>query len=171
MKKLMKILKSKIIGRIILIFSCLLLLLLIILNTIGQNYVINVTPSIPIGIYRVYDFDGNVKKGDLVMYTIEKKYQDLTALKGTDFASLKPVAGIYGDKIEIKNRKIFVNGEEYGEVVIDKRFPIFNGEIKENEVLTLSKKRLSFDGRYYGAIAKDRILKKGRLVYEFQLFR
>ncbi len=96
------------------------------------NYVINVTPSIPIGIYRVYDFDGNVKKGDLVMYTIEKKYQDLTALKGTDFASLKPVAGIYGDKIEIKNRKIFVNGEEYGEVVIDKRFPIFNGEIKEN---------------------------------------
>ena len=166
MEKLQKILRSKIIQNIVLTLACLMLFLLIILNTIGQKYVINVTPSIPIGIYRVYDFDGNIQKGDLVMYKIEEKYQKLTALKGTNFASLKPVAGLYGDKIEIKNRRIYVNGEDYGEVVIDKRLTMFKEDLKENEVLTLSKRKLSFDGRYYGAISKDKILKKGKLVYE-----
>ena len=74
--------------------------------------------------------------------------------------------GSEDDKIEIKNRRIYVNGEDYGEVVIDKRLPMFKEDLKENEVLTLSKRKLSFDGRYYGAISKDKILKKGKLVYE-----
>ena len=48
MEKLQKILRSKIIQNIVLTLACLMLFLLIILNTIGQKYVINVTPSIPI---------------------------------------------------------------------------------------------------------------------------
>ena len=41
--------------------------------------------------------------------------------------------------------------------------------MKEDEVLTLSKVRGTFDGRYYGAIKKSKIEKKARLIYELRI--
>ena len=138
------------------------------LHILSKIYVINVTPSIPLGIYKLEKFDGVLKKGDLVVYEIDNKYKNLTSIKGTMFKSLKPVAAFYEDKVEIKGNRIYVNGEDYGEI-----FPEissnFNGKIKEDEVLTLSKIRGTFDGRYYGAIKKSRIEKKARLIYEFRI--
>lgn len=138
------------------------------LHILSKIYVINVTPSIPLGIYKLEKFDGVLKKGDLVIYEIDNKYKNLTSIKGTMFKSVKPVAAFYEDKVEIKGNRIYVNGEDYGEI-----FPEipsnFNGKIKEDEVLTLSKIRGTFDGRYYGAIKKSRIEKKARLIYEFRI--
>ena len=138
------------------------------LHILSKIYVINVTPSIPLGIYKLEKFDGVLKKGDLVVYEIDNKYKNLTSIKGTMFKSVKPVAAFYEDKVEIKGNRIYVNGEDYGEI-----FPEissnFNGKIKEDEVLTLSKIRGTFDGRYYGAIKKSRIEKKARLIYEFRI--
>ena len=138
------------------------------LHILSKIYVINVTPSIPLGIYKLEKFDGVLKKGDLVVYEIDNTYKNLTSIKGTMFKSVKPVAAFYEDKVEIKGNRIYVNGEDYGEI-----FPEissnFNGKIKEDEVLTLSKIRGTFDGRYYGAIKKSRIEKKARLIYEFRI--
>ena len=138
------------------------------LHILSKIYVINVTPSIPLGIYKLEKFDGVLKKGDLVIYEIDNKYKNLTSIKGTMFKSVKPVAAFYEDKVEIKGNRIYVNGEDYGEI-----FPEipsnFNGKIKEDEVLTLSKIRGTFDGRYYGAIKKSKIEKKARLIYEFRI--
>ena len=138
------------------------------LHILSKIYVINVTPSIPLGIYKLEKFDGVLKKGDLVIYEIDNKYKNLISIKGTMFKSVKPVAAFYEDKVEIKGNRIYVNGEDYGEI-----FPEipsnFNGKIKEDEVLTLSKIRGTFDGRYYGAIKKSRIEKKARLIYEFRI--
>ena len=138
------------------------------LHILSKIYVINVTPSIPLGIYKLEKFDGVLKKGDLVIYEIDNKYKNLTSIKGTMIKSVKPVAAFYEDKVEIKGNRIYVNGEDYGEI-----FPEipsnFNGKIKEDEVLTLSKIRGTFDGRYYGAIKKSRIEKKARLIYEFRI--
>ena len=137
------------------------------LHLLSKIYVINVTPSIPLGIYKLEKFDGVLKKGDLVVYEIDNKYKNLTSIKGTMFKSVKPVAAFYEDKVEIKGNRIYVNGEDYGEI-----FPEissnFNGKIKEDEVLTLSKVKGTFDGRYYGGIKKNRIIGKARLVYEFK---
>ena len=109
-----------------------------------------------------------LKKGDLVVYEVDDKYKNLTSIKGTMFKPVKPVAAFYEDKVEIKGNRIYVNGEDYGEI-----FPEissnFNGKIKEDEVLTLSKVRGTFDGRYYGAIKKSKIEKKARLIYEFRI--
>ena len=138
------------------------------LHLLSKIYVINVTPSIPLGIYKLEKFDGVLKKGDLVVYEIDNKYKNLTSIKGTMFKSVKPVAAFYEDKVEIKDNRIYVNDEDYGEI-----FPEissnFNGKIKEDEVLTLSKVRGAFDGRYYGAIKKSKIEKKVRLIYEFRI--
>ena len=139
-----------------------------VLHLLSNIYVINVTPSIPLGIYKLEKFDGMLKKGDLVVYEVDDKYKNLTSIKGTMFKPVKPVAAFYEDKVEIKGNRIYVNGEDYGEI-----FPEissnFNGKIKEDEVLTLSKVRGTFDGRYYGAIKKSKIEKKARLIYELRI--
>ena len=138
------------------------------LHLLSKIYVINVTPSIPLGIYKLEKFDGVLKKGDLVVYEVDDKYKGLTSIKGTTFKSVKPVAAFYKDRVEIKNNRIYVNDEDYGEI-FQKISPVFNGKIKEDEVLTLSKVRGTFDGRYYGAIKKSKIEKKARLIYEFRI--
>lgn len=136
------------------------------LYILSKIYVINVTPSIPLGIYKLEKFDGVLKKGDLVVYEVDDKYKNLTSIKRTMFKSVKPVAAFYEDKVEIKDNRIYVNGEDYGEI-FSKVSSNFNGKMKEDEVLTLSKVRGTFDGRYYGAIKKSKIEKKARLIYEF----
>lgn len=138
------------------------------LYILSKIYVINVTPSIPLGIYKLEKFDGVLKKGDLVVYEVDDKYKNLTSIKRTMFKSVKPVAAFYEDKVEIKDNRIYVNGEDYGEI-FSKVSSNFNGKIKEDEVLTLSKVRGTFDGRYYGAIKKSKIEKKARLIYELRI--
>lgn len=138
------------------------------LHILSKIYVINVTPSIPLGIYKLEKFDGVLKKGDLVVYEVDDKYKNLTSIKRTMFKSVKPVAAFYEDKVEIKDNRIYVNGEDYGEI-FSKVSSNFNGKMKEDEVLTLSKVRGTFDGRYYGAIKKSKIEKKARLIYELRI--
>ena len=138
------------------------------LHILSKIYVINVTPSIPLGIYTLEKFDGVLKKGDLVVYEVDDKYKNLTSIKRTMFKSVKPVAAFYEDKVEIKDNRIYVNGEDYGEI-FSKVSSNFNGKMKEDEVLTLSKVRGTFDGRYYGAIKKSKIEKKARLIYELRI--
>ena len=116
------------------------------LHILSKIYVINVTPSIPLGIYKLEKFDGVLKKGDLVVYEVDDKYKNLTSIKRTMFKSVKPVAAFYEDKIEIKDNRIYVNGEDYGEIFSEVSSN-FNGKMKEDEVLTLSKVRGTFDGR------------------------
>ena len=138
------------------------------LHILSKIYVINVTPSIPLGIYKLEKFDVVLKKGDLVVYEVDDKYKNLTSIKRTMFKSVKPVAAFYEDKVEIKDNRIYVNGEDYGEI-FSKVSSNFNGKMKEDEVLTLSKVRGTFDGRYYGAIKKSKIEKKARLIYELRI--
>ena len=138
------------------------------LHILSKIYVINVTPSIPLGIYKLEKFDGVLKKGDLVVYEVDDKYKNLTSIKRTMFKSVKPVAAFYEDKVEIKDNRIYVNGEDYVEI-FSKVSSNFNGKMKEDEVLTLSKVRGTFDGRYYGAIKKSKIEKKARLIYELRI--
>ena len=138
------------------------------LHILSKIYVINVTPAIPVGIYKLEKCDGVVKKGDLVVYEVDDKYKNLTSIKRTMFKSVKPVAAFYEDKVEIKDNRIYVNGEDYGEI-FSKVSSNFNGKMKEDEVLTLSKVRGTFDGRYYGAIKKSKIEKKARLIYELRI--
>ena len=148
--------------------SIFLVTLFIGLHILSKTYVINVTPSIPLGIYKLEKFDGILKKGDLIVYEVDSKYKNLTSIKGTTFKLVKPVAAFYNDKIEIKSNRIYVNGEDYGEI-FSKILSTFNGKIQKDEILTLSKVKGTFDGRYYGAIKKSKIEKKARLIYEFRI--
>ena len=170
MKRIREILKNKKIYRIFLAVEITMTVFYLFLMYFSKNYAFNVTPSVPLGIYKIYGIkEGEtLKRGDLVIYEIPEELQKLTSLRNTDIPSLKPVAAIYGDKIEIKNHKIYVNDEDYGKILSNGSLPKFDGSLKEDEILTLSKVENTFDGRYYGGIKKNRIIGKARLVYEFK---
>ena len=126
---------------------------------------INISPSIPIGIYREVKKD-KIVKGDIVVFKMNPEFEKYSSTKNMNILSAKTVVAVYGDKLEEKNNHIFVNGEDYGEYVsgIEKA----KLEISKNGYWVLSKEKFSLDSRYYGEIKKNEILKKVKIVYEIK---
>ena len=72
---------------------------------------------------------------------------------------MKRIVADYGDIVEIKRNRIFVNNESYGELLpLGLEKP--NLKIDKGCYFTLSKQPNSFDSRYYGQICRKEILYK-----------
>ena len=93
---------------------------LITLNILGiytrKSFVINISSSIPVGIYKV-DKSTDFKRGDIVTFST-KKYKDILYYPGSvkNITFSKYIAGISGDYIRIENNKIYVNNKEKGNI-------------------------------------------------------
>lgn len=125
-----------------------LLLIIFIIVYIGKlyfynNYCINITPSIPKGIYKLKDIEKLER--DKIVY-IE----------------------IPGDTIQVKNgNNLYINGELRGNIrkydlqgkKLDSELPI-DYVLKEDEYILLGSDDNSYDSRYFGIIKKDKILKE-----------
>lgn len=132
---------------------------LIILFLIGfSNYlVVNVQSSLPIGIYLRIPAK-NLKKNDIVIFDLDKKYDKYYKTRKIKYPMKKIVAD-NTDNIEIKENRIFVNGENYGEILaLDVEKPSL--KIENGCYYTLSKQKNSFDSRYYGQVCQKEILYK-----------
>ena len=90
-----------------------LLIFLIILNILGiytrKYFVLNISSSIPIGIYKV-DKSTDFKRGDIVTFST-KRYKDILDYPGSikNITFSKYIAGISGEYIRIENNKIYIN--------------------------------------------------------------
>lgn len=131
-------------------------------------FTINLTESMPKGIYIMYPAI-NLKKGDIVLIPIVPEAKKYVPNK-TKYM-IKILAGTSEDKILIKNDELFINNQSWGKIYeIDgdgEKLPKANLKIKKDEVLLLVKTDRSFDGRYFGAIKKKNIKRKARLIYQF----
>lgn len=137
--------------------------------------VINVTPSIQTGIYLRIP-KTSFKKGDIIRVDVKydnlpeyakKEYEKTKAFKNNVMKKIKIIAGTEGDVITIKNDYIFVNNINYGKIYDLKRLNIpdikdkLNGyTLKKDEIIALSKRDKSFDGRYDGVININKIHSK-----------
>ena len=146
-------------------------LFLIILNTLGiytrKYYVLNISSSIPIGIYKV-DKSIDFKKGDIITFST-KNYSDILNYSGSikNVTFSKYVAGISGDYIRIENNKIYINNKEKGNIFkvdgLNNKLPQLKEKeyiVKEDEVFVLGTNNKSFDSRYYGCIKKSDVIYK-----------
>ena len=146
-------------------------LFLIILNILGiytrKYFVLNISSSIPIGIYKV-DKSTDFKRGDIVTFST-KKYKDILDYPGSikNITFSKYIAGISGDYIRIENNKIYVNNKEKGNIFkvdgLNNRLPQLKEKeyiVKEDEVFVLGTNDKSFDSRYYGCIKKSDVIYK-----------
>jgi signal peptidase I len=109
----------------------------------------------------------NPVRGDIVVF-------DPPAKLGFKDAFIKRVIGLPGDRIEVKNGKVYVNDKVLSEKYIEEA-PSYNwsstsltpdGIVPEGHYLVLGDNRNnSYDGHYWGFIPKDRIV--GKAVVRF----
>lgn len=116
-----------------------------------------------------YNFS-NPQRGDIVVFNPtaaleQQKFKD---------AFIKRVIGLPGDRVEVRNGKVFINGKVLKEKYIDEA-PKYNwssteltpdGIVPEGHYLVLGDNRNnSYDSHYWGFVPKDKIV--GRAIVRF----
>ncbi|APJ05225.1 conjugative transfer signal peptidase TraF [Silvanigrella aquatica] len=157
---------------------------------LGIRIGINVTESMPRGIYLMYDYSFIIKKGDIVSFCPDEKFYDIYYSRGylskikngkcygkySEF--IKKVIGIHGDKIEIRLNKLIVNNNIIKDSNLydyDKEgrnlYHLKNGFSKfllDDEVFLFSDGvKYSLDSRYIGIIKLNNINKKAVFIWGF----
>lgn len=148
------------------------LALMALFAAIGQRYfVINTTPSFPLGVYRKLDRPAH--KGDLVLVCppdlpiFQEAYERGLVAAGMCSGSMgyliKQLVATEGDYVCISAEHVIINGERLensqrqalrlGNI---EKVP-FCGTLNEKEVLLMSPHPLSFDSRYFGTISASTI--------------
>lgn len=160
---------------IIFCFPILLLLAFIYFLKI-KNYTINITPSLPIGIYKTKKIDRDIKYGDLVLIQITEdidgyvsRYQNTKVIHFL----IKEVVGMENDIFtieEVREKNISYDVLKKNNIIINnvyrydsklKKLPRKSNyyKLNNNEYFVLGKKSNSFDSRYFGTIKRENILK------------
>lgn len=140
---------------------------------IKQNVILNITPSIRLGIYLLDDYDHKkeLHKGTVVLFQAPK-----LATKNRIYYNplLKKIVATFEDKVEIKNSKLFINGKYRGKVAEMDSFgnkinmlPEGIYTIFPGEYFVLGEHPNSYDSRYFGALTKEEILQVGNLFIPF----
>ncbi|MBU3842959.1 MAG: S26 family signal peptidase [Candidatus Fusobacterium pullicola] len=158
------------------------LIKIIIVITIGilyfrENYTINVSPSIPMGIYKKIKIEEDLKIGDTVLIDIPKDIREYMTKRGyinDDIHYLiKKIGATSKDKVEVIDNKLYINNRIVREIPLKdsigrQLIPARRVQPKENEFFLLGDTNNSFDGRYYGTINKKFIKYKAKEVYLFE---
>ena len=139
------------------------------------NYVINVTPSLPLGIY-ILEKVRDLKQGDIVLFDIDEEAKQMMYERGYIPAKntklLKTIGALENNKINVVDSILYVDGENYGRILEkdleNRKLPSIEIKMDKGNFLALTKKKLSYDSRYFGQVNLDKIEKKAKLVYEFK---
>ncbi|MDR3258691.1 MAG: S26 family signal peptidase [Fusobacteriaceae bacterium] len=163
-------------------FKCLIIVIpFFIILFLGHNlkkyYTINISESLPRGLYRLEE-PKNIQKGDIVQFYIPPKIEKL--LKERKYTApivtymLKRVAALPGDKVFIKDNFFFVNDKNWGFIFDEDprgnplpRLSIEDFKLQDDEFLPLADAYGSYDGRYFGSLKISDIKFKCRLVFSF----
>ena len=121
----------------------------------AQFFTINVSASVPRGIYRASAHAAQVTRGTLVLVprtTIGRSWWQFPWML---MRPLKPVAAVAGDRVCVQPEGVWVNGAPYGAVHTAWRggsLPVMWGchVVQGGHVFVASKVPGSLDGRYLG---------------------
>lgn len=149
-----------------------------------KGYIINISKSLPLGIYKTYEIKEELKIGDIVVFIPNKKNKEFMIergyLKEKDLAKtlMKKIAGIEKDVFTVEKSELFGlvlkknNKEELGFVSSqDRRFrnlPYINYlKLKKDEYFLIGESIFSYDSRYFGAVKREEILYKAKPIFVF----
>lgn len=137
---------------------------------LSGHLIVNVTPSIPPGIYWV-SANGTPKRGDLVTFPIPEAARDLLRERGYVPESVKllskPVAAIGGDHVCVRDHHLFINEGAVSTVLqldrLGRPMPEsrFCGSLLASELFVATHHDNSFDSRNFGPVPLAAI--RGRL--------
>lgn len=142
-----------------------------------SNYVINVSPSIPMGIYKKIKLEEELKVGDTVIIDIPQELRAYMTSRGyinddIDYL-IKRVRATSDDKVEILNNKLYINNKLVRVIPLKdsigrQLIPAKRVQPNDNEVFLLGDTNNSFDGRYYGVTNKKYIKYKAKEIFLFK---
>ena len=140
-----------------------------------KRIIYNVTDSMTKGIY-VKKIISDYKKGDLVIFLMDKKYlkyveSSLSKNKGKKLYLLKRIVAVEGDTIETrKDGIVLINGEKKGKIFKIKGLTdkIENTRyiLKKDEYYVMGDTETSFDSRYLGILRKKDFKSEVKLLIE-----
>ena len=138
------------------------------LKLASTRVILQVTGSLPKGIYAIHA-PTRIKTGQLVVFDVPRQVRDLVLARGwipahLRYHLLKPVVAVPGDSVVVCEKGLFINGDYFGAVKkydsrglalpkLDKRYVL-----KAGEYFTACRHDDSFDGRYFGPIIQKSIL-------------
>jgi len=142
-----------------------------------RNFIINITPSEPLGIYKIHVLQNAelIHRRDIVAVCLPSQYQDLGLKQGYLLSGIrcgktapliKTVIAIPGDTVILKNNEITVNGKvlPYATKYIDshsRKLEVFPRGIYKNIKtywLIGTNDPNSWDSRYWGGVEQKQIL-------------
>lgn len=112
------------------------------------------------------------ERGDLVMFE---------SLEEPDVLIIKRVVGLPGERVEIRDKRLFINGKPHSEPYAEHGDPMVYGasvlneqmRLRDNQTVTVPEasyfllgdnRDFSYDSRFHGAIPRENILGGGRMV-------
>ena len=157
-----KILKEKAI-----IFFVLCTVVRLLFEAMSENFYVNVSESLPLGLY-IKASGKNFCKDDYIVYEPSEEVKEIIIKNGwgdgkRDF--LKKVGAVEGEKysIDTKTLRFEIEGKYIGQVIekdkVGNELPKLRGdfEVPPNCILPIATSERSFDGRYSGTIPISRI--------------
>jgi len=128
----------------------------------------NATPSVPTGLYRIAR-DDSLQPGDLVAAFAPARFRSLAAERGylpERVPLVKRIAASAGDRVCAKRGWVTVNGRRVARRqradALGRRLPWWEGcrRLGAGDYLLLGDHARSFDGRYFGPVARPSIVGK-----------
>jgi conjugative transfer signal peptidase TraF len=125
----------------------------------ATRLIVNVTPSVPVGLY--WSHHRAPVRGDFVLTSLPSRLRDLAA--GRDYLRhdhllLKKVAAMDGDRVCRRGRAVWINGHIHvwarRNDALGRALPVWFGcrELTGDELFILGTHPSSFDSRYFGSI-------------------
>ena len=138
---------------------------LLIKPALAPLYVLNLSPSVPVGLYRLES--GNPHRGGLAVIRLSQPWRDLAAAREylpPQALLIKPVAALGGDHVCRSGARITINGRlaavAQPEDKKGRALPEWEGckTLVEGEAFLLSRTDGSFDGRYFGVTPRSALI-------------
>jgi conjugative transfer signal peptidase TraF len=134
---------------------------------LGPRVVIQVTPSMPRGVYWL-DASREIARGDIIVFDAPAGARRLISERdwwrfSVGYVLMKPVVARKADRVRVSSRGLFINGALFGAVdrFDSEGLPLPLREIdtvlSEQEYFTASSYEHSFDSRYFGVIRREAI--------------
>jgi conjugative transfer signal peptidase TraF len=119
---------------------------------------VNLTPSLPRGLYRLHPVTDSLSRGSLVIIPVPAS---IRPFHSRWLPLLKPVAGLAGDLVCRRQDTLVINGESFGPIAATSQgqtVPTIVREgacftVPEGSVFLASHADRSLDSRYFGAVA------------------
>lgn len=148
-----------------------------------NGFIVNISKSLPLGIYKTYPITEVIKEGDIVVFIPNEKNKNFMIERGylgkdnLVKTLMKKVVGVEGDIFTVektpagltlyKNQNIILGNVATKDSKYRELEHISYLKLEKDEYFLVGESFNSYDSRYFGSVKKDEILYKASAIFTF----